>query len=437
MNATDGLARTILLCRDYVSPGLRDADICAALQSCTVLIRSDAVNISSHSGQTAAVTLALLLSRMGMQVLLDFPETRLASIQPPVRGHFLREGLTDLSQVLIPGAAIRIVESHDEPTLSFYLGDTVAVNEKSTLHWVLTGHDTLGALNQLGVGESSRWISAQPLGAMVAAALAAGEAFKAAIRVLPFRLAQDREFFEKGDQCSWDFGPVNFANLPSDLGTLDVISAGAISQAALYSLLRIPNLQFQGRIFDDDVTGPSNLNRNMLSLREDVGKLKVDIVTRRCGPLIQLSPRPLRYGSSGEIAELARQLVVGVDNIPNRWEIQRAAPGWVAVSGTTHFSVSSSLHRPGEPCAGCLHPVDDPDARDIPTVSFVSFWAGLSLAVRVLKEAAGCGYPPNKQHLWITPLRTDLRRAAVWTPVPPIPSCPVGCTASKKLMHAT
>jgi hypothetical protein len=87
--------------------------------------------------------------------------------------------------------------------------------------------------------------------------------------------------------------------------------------------------------------------------------------------------------------------------------VQRQAPDWVVVGGTSHFNVSSSSHRPAEPCAGCLHPINDGVVNVIPTVSFVSFWAGLATAVRILREALSLPYDPTRQHLSITPLRMD------------------------------
>src|SRR5262249_7944080 len=145
-----------------------------------------------------------------------------------------------------------------------------------------------------------------------------------------------------------------------DLGRVDVISAGAISQAALYALLRFPGVRMWGQIFDDDITAASNLNRNMLSLKGNVGAPKVRLVADICTDRIQL--QPIRAGSRSidpEIGERAHKFVIGFDDIPSRWEVQRLNPGWLAVGGTSHFSISSSEHCSSKPCCGCLHPVDD------------------------------------------------------------------------------
>jgi hypothetical protein len=189
----------------------------------------------------------------------------------------------------------------------------------------------------------------------------------------------------------------------------------------------------RGRIFDDDVTAESNLNRNMLTLTTDVGLPKVQVVAQSCGAGFDLEPVRARFGASNATG-LAERVLVGVDDIPCRWEVQRHAPGWVGVGGTSHFSASSSVHIPGQPCCGCLHWVDDlTPIGAIPTLSIVSLWAGLAMAVRLLREALGYPYDASRQHLWLTPLRMDQPRAGVWSPVPARQDCPVNCQAARRL----
>src|SRR5258707_26011 len=90
--------------------------------------------------------------------------------------------------------------------------------------------------------------------------------------------------------------------------------------------------------------------------------------------------------------------------------------------------------RLGESCSGCLHPIDDEaGTRPIPTVSYVSFWAGLAMAVRLVREAIGHPYPRGRQQLWLTPLRMEEPHAAIWSPVAARRDCPVQCMASQSL----
>ena len=433
MTALEELNRTILLCRDYVVDAVSDEEICQCFQSRKVLCVSDLRNLSSHSGQTALVTLVSLLSRMGMQVTLSIPEVALLSPQPPLLGQGVLESLIASGETLVTGATVRCASDFN-PEMIFVLGDT-EIDSSHTVSWRLCGSDWHGALSMEETAGSQRWVAEWPVGSMVSAALAANEAFKFVMRCLPLRDQAAQVFFEPSQSCDWNFGSVPLPEGDVDLGEVDLISAGAITQATLYAVMRFPRVQMRGRIFDDDLTGASNLNRNMLSLVEDVGTSKVRVVARRCGTNLQIDPIPNRFIGNGlEVRELARRVLVGVDDIPSRWEVQRHAPGWVAVSGTSHFSVSSSAHGPGEPCCGCLHPIDDPaGANPIPTVSFVSFWAGLATAVRLLREALASPYSLDRQHLWLTPLRMDQPHAAMWLPVASRRDCPVRCLVSRVL----
>jgi hypothetical protein len=431
MTAVEQLSRTILLCRDYVEDGLSDEEICDCLQSLRVLCVSDMRNLSSHSGQTALVTLVSLLNRMGMQVLLALPEIAMLSAQPPLSGSSLRKALIASSETLVHGATVRD-DCNVNPDVVFVLGDT-KIDMAPEFSWRLSGGDWFGDLLMEGSGRSVAWTSALPLGSMMSAAMAANEAFKFAMRRLRLRDKSHQVYFEQSRFCTWDFGAVEWPEEGVDLGEVDLISAGAICQAALYVFMRLPKVRMRGRVMDDDLTDASNLNRNMLTVGTDVGSPKVDVISQRCGTKLQIEPVLGHFGEEGLDGRLAPRVLVGVDHIPSRWVVQRLASGWVAVSGTSHFNISSSCHGPCEPCSGCLHPIDDDGVGPIPTISYVSFWAGLGMAVRLVREALASPYPENKQHLWLTPFRMDQPHAAMWFPVPARKDCPVKCFASRSV----
>ena len=347
--------------------------------------------------------------------------------QPPLSGSLLRESVLALSERLITGATIR-AGAHVKADLVFALGDSNVGGTHSPI-WRLTGTGWSGALTSHAAADT--WTTKWPIGEMISAALGAGETFKLVMRKLPIR-EEGRNLFEPSICCEWNFGSIPIPTHEIDLGEVDIISAGTICQSTLYTLARIPNVRMHGRFFDDDVTAPSNLNRNMLTLVDDVGLSKVKLLAERWRTNILLEPVPARFGKTNTPHGLAQRVLVGVDDIPSRWEIQRHTSGWLGVSGTSHFSISSSSHKAGEPCCGCLHYIDDPNqVTEIPTVSFVSFWAGLSMAVRLLREVLGNPYCPNRQHLWLSPLRLDQPHSAMWFPIPARPDCPVQCLASR------
>lgn len=431
MTLLEALDRMLRLARELVSAEVADDLLVKRFRRFKITCLADKANLESHAGQTALVAFVSLVARMGVRVFLDLPEVELAFPQPPLRGTSLREGLVSLGHDLIPGSTIT-VGTIAEPDLIFILGDT-AYPPSGITSWRLTGSAWEGHIQRSRLA-SWRWQGSWPIGAMASAALAAPEVFKAVLRGFHLRSDHDRWLLRAVQQAKWDFG--DGCPTPPELhtGRLDIISCGAIGQALLFSLLRIPYVQGSARVFDRDVADGTNLNRGMLTRRSDIGRKKVEIVSAYSTPGFSVDAVPEHFGgeSGARLPCLGPRVLVGVDDIPSRWTIQRATEGWLGVGGTSHFQVSTSSHAPGEPCAGCLHPVDDPDVGiPIPTVSFVSFWAGLALAARLLRYQMGRPYPKNQQHLWLAPMRMDAQHAALWYPVAARPDCPVGCEVSR------
>jgi hypothetical protein len=218
---------------------------------------------------------------------------------------------------------------------------------------------------------------------------------------------------------------------PTDamLGQFDLISAGAITNSALFTLLRLPGVRGSCRVFDDDENELSNLNRNALLRRSDVVPLqsKVCTLAKFSGP-IAIHPHKVRYDENSRGLELARNVLVGVDHIPSRWTVQRSWPSWLGVGATDAYSAYASFHTDRVPCVGCLHP--DPLNMDgpIPTVAFVSFFAGLLLGTCLLRHLNGTLHRAQSQQTSMTLIRPE-----TWNqgPVAANSRCPVGCDFAK------
>jgi hypothetical protein len=79
--------------------------------------------------------------------------------------------------------------------------------------------------------------------------------------------------------------------------------------------------------------------------------------------------------------------------------------------------------------AECLHPDDEPTNDPIPTVAFVSFWAGLLTATYFLLHRAGAlGVALLDQQIYVTPVRPE---SPIWAIVPKRSGC-----ATCGLLHA-
>ncbi|MET8066544.1 ThiF family adenylyltransferase, partial [Micromonospora sp. NPDC005313] len=199
-------------------------------------------------------------------------------------------------------------------------------------------------------------------------------------------------------------------------------------------LLRFPALSADLRVIEPETLALSNLNRYALGRRSSVEHPKTDMLRAFTRPDIRISAVAARLDSTTAqtLASLAPRVLVGVDHIPSRWVAQQAAPeSWLCVGASSHDFVLVSSHPPGSACAGCAHPRDDETAEEIPTISFVSFWAGLIQALELIAHAARTPTGPTAAQVW--PFGLDNPRGIHRAQQMATPRCPVGCTAARTL----
>lgn len=408
MSLTEALNRTLLLIRDHLRPDTPDDVLVGSLVGTKVTIVADERNLSSHSAQSAFVTAAILMARMGLTVSFVAPNVPLLGNQPPLGPGQLITSLTELGDDLLPDVSFPRSTLGQLTDLAIVLGDTPWSGQACQLVH-LNADDWSGEIISEG---PQPWRSGDwPFGALAAAALAAGEAFKYAMRKLrPY--AQHKPsfdlFFAATAATKFDVAPAG-TNRTNNLMAFDLISGGAITQSTLYTLARIPGIHGTGRVIEPENGDLTNLNRYMLMRRSRRHLLKAkDIATQHLGEL-KITPVIIRFKESDhpEVEGLRPAVLVGVDHIPTRWQVQRVQPNWLGIGATTHYQVVVSLHRSGWPCAGCAHPVDEADDGPIATISIVSFWAGLLLAALYARHAAGEELSRDIQYLSFCPLRPE------------------------------
>jgi hypothetical protein len=440
-DAGEALARTVqLIALDVFGSPLGEdqrleAAIVRGLQGTTIRLVADAANLSSDTGQTALITLFGLLAMMGIGIDLDVPDVPLHSLQPPLREAGLRSALIAYGHDLIPNARICLDRGVARPDLTFLLGDSSpAVDEGPLLRLTGTAWRCLVARDT----QPRRWKGSWPLGALAAAGAAAAEGFRVALRRVseatgrPIPKAPYWRF-SPDVRVELDLSAPGLTARPVDVKDVDFISGGAITTAALYCLHRIPGLSGNFRVIDADEISLDNLNRYVLARRSDWKKLKVDILARNETNRIRIAGIPVRFDDKSrmDLGPLMPRVLVGVDDIPSRGAVQRAADGFVCVAGTSHFYGIVTTHKPGQPCAACAHPEDDDTPGHIPTISFVSFWAGLMQARALLIESAGA--TPKAACLNIWPLGLDGPHALHPTGVAARSDCPIRCPASRAI----
>jgi hypothetical protein len=426
------LARTALLIElDIFGPGASHPAIIDGLHATTARIIASRANIDSPAGQTALVTLYILLAMLGLQIDLDIPAAAIVAGQPPLRGGDLQASLLDYAADLLPGGSARPAAA---PDVTFVLGDTPAPAGAVRV----SGTPWTAAVSTTRPGP--RWQGTIPAGAMAAAATAAAEGLRAAVP----RIAERLERPAPGDP-RWRTQPDRNIDLdltryqvsgPVAIGGLDVISGGAITSAALYVLLRMP-VTAAIRVIEPDHLALSNLNRYPLARRSMVRWPKTRVLRAYATPAIRITGSEQKFTgmTAPRLAPLAQRLLVGVDHIPSRWAAQRAAPGWVCVGASSHDFVLVSAHPPGSACAGCVHARDEAITGEIPTISFVSFWAGLVQALELVAHAAGRSPAWTRStHAW--PFGLDNPLGIHPFTQDAVAACPVRCAASAALLAA-
>jgi hypothetical protein len=405
----DSLNRTLLLMRDEFGPDVDDDILLDALTSTRIALIADCANINSHAAQTAFVTAAMLMTRSGHQVFLMAPNVAMIAPQPPLQSGRMIDQLVAVGKDLLPGVEFITGEPEGEIDLAIAFGDT-RFNVRAHRRIRINAEAWAGIImreQELFPWRATLW----PFGALAAAGLAAGEAFKIAmLKLLPY--AQNpintAALFALSEETKFELAT---ADTPfcRDIGDLDSVSGGAIANSFFYCLARIPGVTAQGRIIEPDIADLTNLNRNMLLLQSGCEGQKAKGLSEILGGGLQFKPVPRRYEPElvTSIAPFAPIVVVGVDHIPTRWAVQEANPEWLAIGATTHWSAMTSFHSEGLGCARCLHNRDDPGDGLVPTTACVSFWAGLLTATYVVRHAAGETISAKEQQVYLTPFRPE------------------------------
>lgn len=424
MNIEETLARTALLVRLDVFPDLDHRTIVRGLANTHVRLVADHATAASAAGQTALTAALVSIAQSGANVHLDVPDVKIAGPQPPLRGHRLAAALIELAANLVFPVSI---ESRPVD-IAFVFGDVSPRDAREVIH---VQGDDWGC--RLGDDPMSGVCGELPFGGLLAGVAIGAESLRCTLRRMAVK-AEVRRLAEHDLNRPGEIA-LRLPALPSvelDVGTVNVVSAGAITNAALFALLRWPGSRGRLRVIDADIVAESNLNRYALLRRSDLRRLKVEALGDYSTPQLAIESIKARLtkATSARLLPLSERVLVGVDDIPSRWLVAQYAPGWVCVAGTTHFAVVVSEHVLGGPCAGCLHPRDDPGVGDIPTASFVSQLAGFLQAHRLL--ARGYGVAPSPPVL-AAPFNLGVPRALTPIGMPPRQDCPVGCAASRRL----
>jgi molybdopterin/thiamine biosynthesis adenylyltransferase len=432
MSREKALSRTTRLINQHYLGGAADEDaIAAGLAASTVRLIGDTENLSSRSGQAAFVTAFQLIARMGVGIELHAPEVELIAEVAPLRGRTLRTALLDLGQDLVPGTVLR--EHPGEAQATFAFGDTRCAQMDATF---VTATD-LGCSLTRNEAERARLSDEFPLGGLAAGAAVAAIALDAALLQIE-RVAGTKRTGQRhpspGPPVRIDLSEL-FPTIrvgPAELGWVDAISAGAVTNALVAVLAWLPEVDADLRVIDDDRIEIHNVNRCLQFRAGDEGETKVNALagSSKGSLTIRGVETRLNLESLTEIAPLAERVVAGVDNSKARWFAQEQWPAHLYVGATSNHEAVLTAHHPGEACVGCAHPDPLQEGEMVPTISFVSFWAGLLQACALLSEL---DRPLPARRITVYPFALGERTCSNAVDLPTGRRCAIGCPVSAEI----
>jgi hypothetical protein len=428
VTAEAALARTTrLINQEFFDGDAEEPAIAAGLTATTVRLIADGRNMAGRGGQAALVTAFQLIARMGIRIDLIAPEAELVAVVPPLRQPTLRAALVDLSKDLIPNYAPPGHEKQADAT--FVFGDSRC--EESDAIFVTVG-DLACRLER--AAESARISCDYPLGALAAAAAVAAIALHAALPQIELATGLTRTSRPRPNP-----GPpvdVDLTRIFTTLGarsldaSIDAISAGAITNAFVSCGLWLPENTSAMRVFDDDDVAIHNVNRCLQFRASDTDHPKVDVLREASSNGLSITGINTRFdkANADDYRPLADRVVVGVDNITARWWVQDEWPQNLYIGATTNNEAIATNHHPGGPCAGCAHPESGPTPDEIPTISFVSLWAGLLQLCALLAESTE---PTPARRIAVYPFALGGSSWGTVSELRPSSNCAIACPASR------
>ncbi|HEX3511220.1 MAG TPA: hypothetical protein VHT27_08995 [Solirubrobacteraceae bacterium] len=419
----EALARTsLLLNQEWFAGEADERAIAGALLASTVRMVGDAESLSCRAGQTALITAFMLTARLGIGIELVAPNVRLIDHSAPLREGRLVDALLELGSDLIPGLRVRTTVGQVDETFAF--GSAPGSQQA-----VRVAASDVGAELERG-SKSTPCHGHLPFGGLAAGAAVAAVALEAAVARIeaatgmiarkprpspgpPVRIRLSELFPELAD------------GLQLDLGSVDVISGGAITHAMLFCLLRIPGVHARLRIIEEQKAEISNVNRYSLLRASDDGVDKIEQLksVETDGVTVKGVRSLFTKNNRGTLLPLAERVLVGVDDVRARWWVQEEQPDWLAIGATGNNLARLTTHVAAGPCAACTHP-EALAPGVIPTISFVSFWAGFLQACALV---SGSRAPTN---VFIYPFALSGPQAIASFAPRTNPDCPLDCSAS-------
>lgn len=304
--------------------------------------------LGSFEGQTALDLLIRLLARL-------YPNIKLKNIAANGKHDDFVKQLKTLTMQINP--VINLDESQEE-TFVLTVGNTTAINK--TENALFIGSDNWKAFYSVSTPQTIGK-SHNPFGAAGAVCIACANLFRSIFNDELGNPALDHHV------CLCMYNQTIIDNkdapaLPEEITVnFTLIGAGAVGNAALWTLLQIPNAKGQISLIDNQPVSISNLQRYLLMKQEHITFSKVGIISEifqaKAGIVIQ--PYPSRWQEVvGTLSiDQLRLLVTALDTGIDRLLVQSTLPEKIINAWTSPecLGVSRHLDFSNEVCLACLY----------------------------------------------------------------------------------
>ena len=316
------------------------------LEGTTVVVAFDAESARQHEGHTALELAVNLIARL-------YPTLSITGSGKNWKG--IAEELEEFARSINP--EIKFVRRSTKSRVTVAVGKP-SVPLDGTIFWL--GSDgwvaRLSTSMPFTIGRTSN-----PFGASAAACFAVANIF--------------RHFFADqlingGPDTNLNLSLLNYSQIekemlnPSlsdaDLGATELAGVGAIGNAFVWVLKRLPGLRGTLTLIDHEAVELSNLQRYVLTSQEHVGAAKAEIASRTLSNGVLLT-KPFVGNWARYISSLAdfrvERLAVALDSAQDRISVQAALPKQIFNSWTQTLDLGVSRHDFLGPnaCLACLY----------------------------------------------------------------------------------
>jgi len=287
-NYEEATTRTVLLIEQLVDGLVSRDTILSALLAHRVRLTLNGAELGAPAAQELLLTATLLIARMGMPVEVRAPDAPLRAIGPPFVGTTLHEALGSIADELPGTVAVGSGPARAEAAIEVLLGRSSPQGGAS----LVLRAGAARARAEVAPAEQALLIDSDArVVALACAGVVAAQCFRSFTRALAPELASKSLSFDESVTLDLAeiFGVDPDRLGPVEFGEVDFISAGAITNAALYTLLRLPGATLHARTIEAKALDPPDLNRYMLALARDLDRPKVDPLAALATQTVQIT----------------------------------------------------------------------------------------------------------------------------------------------------